>query len=114
MDLGKPVIVTNCSGVCDFCTPETAKLVGYELIRVKQDEYPFLDPDRVYEWADPDLNEAAEYMRMLAEDREHGERLGRAARGFILREYSVEALRSRYLARLEQLAFPPNADFGAS
>jgi glycosyltransferase involved in cell wall biosynthesis len=113
MAQGRPVIVTNYSGVCDFCTSETAELVGYRLIRVKEDEYPFLDPDRVYEWADPDLNAAAESMRRLAEDREHGERLGCAARALMLRDYSVEAVRSRYLARLEQLGFGMSADSGA-
>jgi glycosyltransferase involved in cell wall biosynthesis len=113
MAQGKPVIVTNYSGVCDFCIPETAKLVGYEMIRVKQGAYPLLDPDRVYEWADPDLTEAAEYMRMLAEDREQGERLGRSAKDLMLREYSVEAVRNRYIARLEQLGFGSGADLGA-
>ncbi len=105
MAQGKPVIVTNYSGVCDFCTPETAKLVDYELIRVKPDEYPFLDADQIYEWADPNLNGAAEYMRMLAEDREQGLRLGCAGKALMLREYSVEAVRRRYLTRLEQLGF---------
>ena len=30
---GKPVIATNYSGVCDFCTEETSLLVPYELTR---------------------------------------------------------------------------------
>jgi glycosyltransferase involved in cell wall biosynthesis len=106
---GKPVIVTNYSGVCDFCTDETAKLVNYDLIRVRPDEYPFLDPDRVYEWADPDLNMAAEHMRRVAEDRAHSEQVGSAARTFILREYGMDAVRDRYLARLEQLGFGPDS-----
>src|SRR5579872_72211 len=114
MAQGKPVIATNYSGVCDFCTPETAKLVNYELIRVKPDEYPFLDPDRIYEWADPDLNMAAEHMRVLAEDRKQSERIGRAARALMAREYSVEALRNRYFTRLEQLGFGPRAELECS
>jgi glycosyltransferase involved in cell wall biosynthesis len=107
MAQGKPVIVTNYSGVCDFCTAETAKLVDYELVRVKADEYPFLDMGRIYEWADPDLDGAVEAMRMLAEDREHGRRLGSAARAFMLRAYSVDAVRQRYLGRLRELGFLP-------
>ena len=107
MAQAKPTIVTNYSSVRDFCKPETAKLVEYELIRVNHDEYPFLDSDRAYEWADPDLEMAAEHMRMLAEDREHGKRLGRAGRELIVKEYSIDALRNRYLARLEQLGFGP-------
>jgi glycosyltransferase involved in cell wall biosynthesis len=113
MAQGKPVIVTNYSGVCDFCSPATAKLVGYELVRVGPDEYPFLDPDRIYEWADPDIDAAAEHMRRLAEDREHGAGLGRAARALMLREYSVEAVLARYRARIERLGFGLSADSGA-
>ena len=52
-----------------------------------------------------ELKMAAEHMRMLAEDREHGKRLGRAGRELIVKEYSIEALRNRYLARLERLGF---------
>jgi glycosyltransferase involved in cell wall biosynthesis len=103
MAQGKPVIATDYSGVCDFCTTETAKLVNYELIRANQGEYPYLDPDRVYEWANPDLKVAAGHMRALAEDREQGERLGHAGRNLILKKYSIEALGNRYTRRLEQL-----------
>jgi len=110
---GRPAIATNYSGVCDFCTPETAKLVDYKMVRVQPDEFPFLDPDRIYHWADPDLHMASEHMRMLAEDREHGEKLGRAARDFMIREYSAEAVRGRYLARLGQLGFGTSTDPGA-
>ena len=78
---GRPAIVTNYSGVCDFCTPTTAKLVGYQLVRVKDDEYAYLDKESAYEWADPDLKMAANYMRELAEDREQSQHLGRAAGG---------------------------------
>jgi glycosyltransferase involved in cell wall biosynthesis len=102
---GKPAIVTNYSGVCDFCTATTAKLVDYELIRVQGDQYPYLDPDRVYEWADPKLESAAECMRELAGDREQSRRLGRAAQAFVSQTFSVEALQRRYVERLQQLGF---------
>jgi glycosyltransferase involved in cell wall biosynthesis len=112
MAQGRPVIVTNYSGVCDFCTPETAKLVDHRMVSVRPGEYPFLDPDRSYEWADPDLNIASEHMRELAEDRAHGDMVGRAGRAVILREYSVEAVRKRYLTRLGQLGYGLRADSG--
>lgn len=110
---GKPVIVTNYSGVCDFCTPETAKLVNYETIRLQADEYPFLDHDREYHWADPDLKAAAECMGQLAFDPGEGERLGLAGRQLILREYSPEALGRRCASRLEQLGFRPGSQLSA-
>jgi glycosyltransferase involved in cell wall biosynthesis len=102
---GKPVIATNYSGVCDFCTEETAKLVGYHLVRVKPNEYPYLDADRMYYWADPDLKTAAEHMREVAEDRAQAERLGSAAKDLVSRKYSVAAVGRRYIDRLRQLGF---------
>jgi len=113
MAQGRPVIATNYSGVCDFCTPENAKLVDYKMVATRPDEYPFLDSDRHYEWADPDLKTASAHMRQLAEDRAHGEEIGRKGRATILRQYSVEAVRQRYLARLEQLGYGLSADSGA-
>jgi glycosyltransferase involved in cell wall biosynthesis len=101
----KPVIVTDYSGVCDFCIPETALLVSYDLIPVKQGQYPFLDADRVYEWAEPDLDVAAQHMQIIADNRERGEELGHAAQTLVRRRYCVQAIQNRYLNRLEQLGF---------
>ncbi len=106
---GLPAIVTDYSGVRDFCTAATAKLVPYELIRVRNDEYPYLDPGRVYEWAEPDVTVAAGCMRELAEDREQSERLGRAARELMSREFSISAVRRRYVKRLRELGFLDSA-----
>ncbi len=106
---GRTAIVTNYSGVCDFCTPSTAKLVPYNLIRVNRDEYPFLDSDRGYEWADPDVNVAADCMRELAEDRAQSARLGDAARELIASRFSVRALSQRYMERITALGFAETA-----
>lgn len=102
---GKPVIATNYSGVCDFCTAETAKLVGYDLIRVKPNEYPYLDADRVYYWADPDLKEAARHMEELVTDRAQAQQLGSLGKDLVMRKYSVAAVHSKYVNRLRELGF---------
>ncbi|MCI0348525.1 MAG: glycosyltransferase, partial [Acidobacteriales bacterium] len=103
MSHGKPVIVTGYSSVTDFCTETTAKLVDYELRPVKSGEYPYLDPDRVYEWADSNIETASRHMRELQEAPEIGRRLGLEGQRLICAEYSVDALRRRYRARFEQL-----------
>jgi glycosyltransferase involved in cell wall biosynthesis len=105
MAYGKPVIVTNYSGVCDFCDEETAMLVDYHLIRVKPNEYPYLDADRVYHWADPDLNTAAAHMGELAGNQARAVLLGSAAKDLISRRFSLTALHSRYMDRLRHLGF---------
>ena len=65
MLLGKPVITTGYSGNMDFTTIETSLLVDYELIRVQQGEYPYSKDEM---WAEPDIEQAGDYMRKLVRD----------------------------------------------
>jgi glycosyltransferase involved in cell wall biosynthesis len=102
---GKPVIVTAFSGVCDFCTESTAKLVDYELVAVKPGEYPYLDSDRSYFWADPNIGTASRHMRALYEDPQPALNLAKQGQGLIRDRYSARALAQRYTARLNQLGF---------
>jgi len=100
---GKPAIVTAFSGVCDFCTESTAKLVDYELIAVKPGEYPYLDSDRSYFWADPNIGTASRHMRALYDDPQQGVDLAKHGHSLIRDRYSMRALAQRYTARLNQL-----------
>ena len=105
MVLGKPAIATGYSGVTDFCTPRTALLVDYTLERVPAGAYPYMDREREYYWAAPDIDDAARHMRRLYEDRELGRELGQAGRELILSRYSVAALQQRYVDRLSELGW---------
>ncbi len=86
MTLGKPVIATGWSGNMDFMTAENSCLVGYRLDRVIPDgrvaARESLRPGQV--WAEPDLDEAAAWMRRLADSpamrSEVGERAARSMR----------------------------------
>ena len=75
MFLGKPVIATAWSGNMDFMDTDTAALVGYRLIPVQDDRMVYRDSV----WADPDIGEAAEHLRRLADDAQVRQALG--ARG---------------------------------
>ena len=75
MFLGKPVIATGWSGNMDFMTTDTAALVGYRLIPVQDDRMVY----RNSVWADPDIREAADHLRRLADDAQARQNLG--ARG---------------------------------
>jgi glycosyltransferase involved in cell wall biosynthesis len=103
MARGKPVIVTAYSGVTDFCTPETAFLVDFTLRPVENGAYPYMDSDRTYHWADPNLHTASVHMRHLYESPDQGARIGARARSLISERYSVTALSDRYRARLAAL-----------
>jgi glycosyltransferase involved in cell wall biosynthesis len=97
MLLGKPVIVTDYSGTCDFATQETALLVDYELVAVGAEEYPGADGQV---WAEPDIEGAVAAMRKIVADPPLGQRLGEAGRELIRRRFDPAAAGARYLARL--------------
>ena len=105
MARGKPVIVTAYSGVLDFCSPDTALLVDFELTAVGTDSYPYMDPDREYVWADPDLGAASRRMRDLWREPDAGRRLGAAARGAVVERFSADAMARRCRQRLSEIGF---------
>lgn len=76
MLLGVPVIATGWSGNLEFMDATSAALVGYRLV-------PVDDPRGVYagpgaEWAEPDIDEAAAWLRRLGADAAARRRLGEA------------------------------------
>lgn len=77
MSLGKPVIATNYSGNTDFMSAENSYLVDYQLAPIGKDLGPFR---KEWLWAEPDLDQAAAYMRQVYEDRDAARRVGERAR----------------------------------
>lgn len=78
MAIGGAVVTTAYSGVVDFLDETCAMMVDYELVAVR-------DTAKVYRfrnavWAEPDLEEAAAALRLLATDEALRQRLGSAAR----------------------------------
>ncbi len=66
MMLGKPVITTGHSGNMDFTLPGTAGVVEHRPRRVTEDDYPFGGGQT---WAEPNVGNAAAWMRRIADDR---------------------------------------------
>jgi len=71
MRLGKPVIATGYSGNLDFMTADNSILIGYKMIPVRCSQRIYkveslIEPAR---WADPDIYEAAQWLRKLRNDR---------------------------------------------
>lgn len=103
MMLGKPVIATGWSGNMDFMDGGSAALVRHTLV-------PAVDPRSVYRgaaWADPDVADAAAWLRRLADDRDLRRTLGEAARASVTRVLDGGAL--RIALRATGLAVPPRA-----
>jgi len=88
MASGKPVIATGYSANLDFMTPECAVLVDYTMIDV-------VDPQHIFDshnaqWAEPNIDHAAEALRRLIASPEERQRLGKAARAHIADYLSEE------------------------
>ncbi len=83
MSLGVPVIATGWSGNVDFMTPENSLLVDYRLEPI---DVPASSPygrqvmSTVESWAEADIEDAAQKMRLLRDDPALRMRLGERAR----------------------------------
>jgi glycosyltransferase involved in cell wall biosynthesis len=87
MAMGVPVLATAFSGVVDFMDADCAMLVPYSLIQVD-------DPQGIYrgqQWADPDLDAAAEGLRRLRDNPALRAKLAAAARRRVADQLSPEA-----------------------
>lgn len=91
MHLGKPVIATGYSGNLDFMDRTNSVLIGYKLV-------PIIDPQKIYTqrnqmWADPDAEEAAEWLKRLAGDHDLRAEIGRQARESAQRYFSLDSFK---------------------
>ena len=105
MMLGKPVIATNYSGNTDFTRPDNSCLVDYKLIELKKGEYPY---SKGQVWADPNLDQAASYMRRLVEDDSYRNTIAKAGLSYIKTNHNSEAVGKNYSNRLIELGLINN------
>jgi len=101
MALGKPVIGTAYSGNLEFMNRENSCLVDYSLIPVKPGDYIYYEGG--WMWADPDLDDAARYMRKLVNDPEYRQRIASRAAADIAAHYSQEVMGRAISKRLSVL-----------
>ncbi len=85
MALGKPVIGTRFGGNLEFMTDDTSLLVDYKLVPLSEDALPY---KKGWLWADPDVQQAAAYMRRLQENPQWGMQLGMRAKNHIENRFS--------------------------
>ena len=104
MSLGKPVIATGWSGNMSFMDRSNSCVVGYRLIPARGSTYVYtkkvLGPRAV--WAEPDVTNAAEWMRALVEQPDVREGIGRRA-SEAMRRYQEEAQRGLFLDELRMI-----------
>lgn len=101
MYLGKPVIATDWSATTEFLNPSNGAPVRASIVALERSYGPY---GQGQQWANPDLDHAAEWMQRLFEDRALGVRLGAAAQATIEHDFSLAAIGARYRRRLEAIA----------
>ena len=100
MSLAKPAIITNWSGNVDYMTPDNSIAIDYELVKLGQDYGPYKAHQS---WAEPDLEQAAHWMKKLASNPDLGLRLGHAAQQTIASLFSPDVVGTHIRARLERI-----------
>lgn len=81
--LGIPVVATGYSGNLDFMDARSGALVGYRLVPARDGHDVYALPGA--EWAEPDTEEAADWLRRLADDPALCAALGAAGHAHALR-----------------------------
>jgi glycosyltransferase involved in cell wall biosynthesis len=100
MYLGKPVVATGYSGNIDFMNEENSCVVRYELVEVKEDQYPHANGQV---WAEPYIDHAVEYMLKLVSDRDFGRGLGNTASRYVRQFFSYRRMGLQYKKRMEKI-----------
>jgi glycosyltransferase involved in cell wall biosynthesis len=99
MSMGKPVIATGYSGNLDFMNPANSFLVKYRLVEIQEDHGPYR---KGMQWAEPDVDHAAELMRFVYENRDIAAGIGKKASQDMLEYFSATTvgrlMRQRLLA----------------
>ena len=100
MGLGKPVIATGYSGNLDFMTADNSYLVDYETGAVPEGCLPY---PKGTPWAEPNLEQAAEYMRRVFEQPDEAAAKARQARQDILTKHNAAVAGAALAERVEKL-----------
>lgn len=100
MVLGKPVIGTGWSGNMEFMNRENSCTVGYTLTPVGKDWGPYKAEQL---WADPDLEEAAYYMKKLVAEPVWRSEIAEIGKRTILEHYSPMSTGNLIKQRLAEL-----------
>jgi glycosyltransferase involved in cell wall biosynthesis len=100
MSLGKPAIITNWSGNTDYMTDDNCIPIDYELVQLGRDYGPYRAHQR---WAEPDLKQAAQWMKRIFSEPALARQIGLRGRQTIRAEFSPEAVGKIVQGRLQEI-----------
>lgn len=100
MLLKTPVIATNWSANTEFMDSSSACMVDYKLITINQDIGPYKAGNR---WADPDINQAADYMVRLYKDEAYRNEIIQNGYRHIMETLGMEKPQKIVTGRIEEI-----------
>lgn len=100
MLLHVPTIATNWSANTEFMNPEVACMVDYQMVTLEKDYIPYKKGNC---WADPDVEQAALYMRQLSDDPEKVQNLAQKAYAFIIDVLGMDRIKNKIENRLADI-----------
>ncbi len=100
MIVGTPTIATNWSANTEFMNSDVACMVDYKMIEIEKDMPPF---KKGYKWADADIDQAAEYMKKLYEDKDFYESIKIKASSYIKKHLSMDRSVKLVNSRLKEI-----------
>jgi glycosyltransferase involved in cell wall biosynthesis len=100
---GKPIVMTGFGGQTDFLPNDKAWLVNYSLVSVFDEQAPQSYSSN-QKWAEPDVDDAAQKMRYIFENREEAIKRGEKLKAFVQSEFSKEETVKKLLQFIWQLS----------
>ena len=100
MIVGTPVIATNWSSNTEFMNSDVACMVDCGFVTLKKDSPPY---KKGAVWADPDVAQAARYMRKLYQNPQYYAELKVKAQEYILDKLSMERAVNRLEERVKEI-----------
>ena len=100
MMLGTPAVATNWSANTEFMTEESACMVGYTPVPVAG---AYQHDDGTMVWAEPDVHQAAAYLKRLREDPAYYREKAEAGRRYVTECLSMEKCAEKMNHRLREI-----------
>jgi glycosyltransferase involved in cell wall biosynthesis len=101
MALAKPVIATAWSGNSDFMTDENSAAIPYRLVTIDESQGPY---SAGQQWAEPDIEAAANWMRRLRAEPDSARQMGRRAQATVRERLFPEVVGRLIADRLDEIS----------
>ena len=92
---GNHVVATGWGGLLEFLDADSASLVSSTVIPVEHHAFASYSPDQ--RWAEPDLDEAVEFLRAVARDPEQARTRATPLRDRVLRDFAAPVVAQTFL-----------------